>query len=264
MAKQNRIARSGKKSAKAARNPRKATPRKRAVKTATAKTAPRKTKTARRKTSARAVTSRSTKGPTGSTKRPAGAAAQSSGVVVTVAQMVGGTVGRVVQRVAGSLPWSADENDPLALLETDHRRFEDLLKQGEDTTERAVTQRTRLLDRLTAELNVHELIEEKVLYPALKPHAESRDIVLEGYQEHHVADVLVKELHQLARDNERWGAKFKVLKESLEHHIEEEESHMFPSARQVLTREELQSLGARMRTMKQDAEKSSRLNHRKR
>jgi hemerythrin-like domain-containing protein len=264
VAKQNRIARSGKKSAKAARNPRKATPRKRAVKTAAAKTVPRKTKTARRKTSARAVSSRSTKGPTGSTKRPTGAAAQSSGVVVTVAQMVGGTVGRVVQRVAGSLPWSADENDPLALLETDHRRFEDLLKQGEDTTERAVKQRTRLLDTLTAELKVHELIEEKVLYPALKPHAEARDIVLEGYQEHHVADLLVKELHQLARDNEQWGAKFKVLTESLEHHIEEEESHMFPSARQVLTREELQGLGARMRAMKQDAERSSRFNQRKR
>jgi len=174
--------------------------------------------------------------------------------VVTVAQMVGGTVGRVVQRVAGSLPWSADENDPLALLETDHRRFEDLLKQGQDTTERAVKQRTNLLDTLTAELNVHELIEEKVLYPALKPHAEARDIVLEGYQEHHVADLLVKELHQLARDNEQWGAKFKVLKESLEHHIEEEESQMFPAARQVLTREELQALGARMRAMKKDAE----------
>ena len=264
MAKQNRIARSGKKSAKAARNPRKATPRKRAVKTATAKTVPRKTKTARRKTSARAVSSRSTQGSTESTTRPTSPAAKAGGVVVTVAQMVGGTVGRVVQRVAGSLPWSADENDPLALLETDHRRFEDLLKQGEDTTERAIKQRTRLLDTLTAELNVHELIEEKVLYPALKPHAEARDIVLEGYQEHHVADLLVNELHQLATDNEQWGAKFKVLRESLEHHIEEEESHMFPSARQVLTREELQGLGARMRAMKQDAERSSRFNHRKR
>ena len=264
MAKQNRIARSGKKSAKAARNPQKAAPRKRAVKTATAKTPPRKTKTASRTTAAPAVSSRSTKAAAGSTTPATGAAAKSGSVVVSVAQMVGGTVGRVVQRVAGSLPWSADENDPLALLETDHRRFEDLLKQGEDTTERAVAQRTSLLDTLTAELNVHELIEEKVLYPALKPHAEARDIVLEGYQEHHVADVLVKELHQLARDNEQWGAKFKVLKESLEHHIEEEESHMFPSARQVLTREELQGLGARMRAMKQDAEKSSRFNHGKR
>jgi len=252
VAKQNRIARSGKKSAKAVRNPRKATA-KTAVKTATAKTARPRAKTASRKTAARAGSSRSTKVAAESTTQPKRAPAKSGGVVGTVAQMVGGTVGRVVQRVAGSLPWSTDENDPLALLETDHRRFEDLLKQGEDTTERAVTQRTRLLDRLTAELNVHELIEEKVLYPALKPHAESRDIVLEGYQEHHVADVLVKELHQLARDNERWGAKFKVLKESLEHHIEEEEGEMFRQARQVFDAAELDDLGARMEARKASA-----------
>jgi iron-sulfur cluster repair protein YtfE (RIC family) len=174
--------------------------------------------------------------------------------VATAAKKVRTTVAKVVQRVAGSLPWSGDENDPIALLESDHRRFEDLLKQGEETTERAVAGRTDLLGTLTAELNVHELIEEKVLYPALKPHAEARDIVLEGYQEHHVADVLVKELHELARDNEQWGAKFKVLKESLEHHIEEEESRMFPSARQVLTREELQELGALMRALKKEVE----------
>lgn len=247
MAKRNPTARSAKKSAKAARSSQKATtPKKAAKKRPTAKKAP--TKTARRKTAARAASSRSTQPParTGAPK--------SSSVVVAAAKKVRGTVARVVQRVAGSLPWSGDQNDPIALLETDHRRFEDLLKQGEDTTERAVGARTNLLDTLTAELNVHELIEEKVLYPALKPHATARDIVLEGYQEHHVADMLVKELHQLARDNEQWGAKFKVLKESLEHHIEEEESHMFPAARQVLTREELQELGARMRAMKKDAE----------
>jgi iron-sulfur cluster repair protein YtfE (RIC family) len=175
-------------------------------------------------------------------------------VVAAAATRVRGTVARAVQRVAGSLPWSGDENDPIALLETDHRRFEDLLKQGEGTTERAVQERGRLLDTLTAELKVHELIEERVLYPALKPHAEARDIVLEGFEEHHVADVIVAELHQLTADNERWGAKFKVLQESLEHHIEEEETRMFPAARQALSREELQQLGARMRVMKKEAE----------
>jgi hemerythrin-like domain-containing protein len=97
---------------------------------------------------------------------------------------------------------------------------------------------------------VHELIEEKILYPALKPHAEARDVVLEGYQEHHVADLLVKELHQLATDDEKWGAKFKVLKESIEHHIEEEEEEMFRTARAVLSRDELHELGARMKAMK--------------
>ena len=169
---------------------------------------------------------------------------------------VRGVVAAAVQKVAGSLPWSPNENDPIALLETDHRRFEDLLKQGGKTTERAVKSRTALLDTITAELKIHELIEESVLYPALKPHAEARDIVLEGFQEHHVADLIVKELHDLARDDERWGAKFKVLKESIEHHIEEEEGEMFPTARQVLSPEELKDLGARMREMKQGLERN--------
>jgi len=170
--------------------------------------------------------------------------------LASAATAVRGVVAGAVQAVAGSFLWSADENDPIALLESDHRRFEDLMKKGEETTERAVKGRTALLDTLTAALDVHELIEEKILYPALKPHADTRDIVLEGFQEHHVADVLVKELHQVAKDDEQWGAKFKVLQESLEHHIKEEEGAMFPGARKVLSAAELKALGARMRKLK--------------
>lgn len=136
------------------------------------------------------------------------------------------------------------------MLESDHRRLEDLLKQGEETTARAVKKRTALLRTLTTELTMHELIEEKVLYPALKAHPETRAIVLEGYEEHHVADLIVGELHGLARDNDQWGATFKVLKENIEHHITEEEGEMFRTARAVLSREDLHALGARMAAMK--------------
>ena len=132
------------------------------------------------------------------------------------------------------------------MLERDHRRFEDLFKKGEKTTERSVRARKALLQTLKAELQRHELMEEKVLYPALKPHRDARDIVLEGYQEHHVADILVKELQRLPPDDERWGAKFKVLKENIEHHIEEEEGEMFRTARSVLGRDRLEAIGRRM------------------
>jgi hypothetical protein len=170
--------------------------------------------------------------------------------LAAAATLVRGAAAGAVAAVAERLPWSADENDPILLLESDHRRFEDLLDKGQATTERAVKGRTKLLETLASELNVHELIEEKILYPALKPHPEARDVVLEGYQEHHVADLLLKELHRLATDDEQWGAKFKVLKESIEHHIEEEESAMFRTARAVLSRDELHELGARMKAMK--------------
>ena len=47
--------------------------------------------------------------------------------------------------------------------------------------------------------------------------------MLEGFEEHHVADVIVKELENVSPGDEQWAAKFKVLKENIEHHIEEEE-----------------------------------------
>ena len=199
--------------------------------------------TAKRKTAARAAASKSgRKHPTADPSKLASAAA-------TVRGAVAGAVAAVANRV----PWGSGDLDAIAYLEKDHRQFEDLLKQGEDTTERAVKGRSELLNTLTALLNVHELIEEKVLYPALKTHPEAKDIVLEGYQEHHVADLIVKELHALPKDDEKWGAKFKVLKESLEHHIKEEEGEMFRTARGLFSRDELQQMGARMARMRADS-----------
>ena len=67
------------------------------------------------------------------------------------------------------------------------------------------------------------------------------------------ADVVLKELQRMPPSDERWGAKLKVLKENIEHHIEEEEGEMFKTARTVLSRKQLQELGTRMQAMKDEA-----------
>jgi hypothetical protein len=157
---------------------------------------------------------------------------------------VGSVARSFSNRVLPALP-----HDAVALLEKDHRRFERLLEQGEKTTERARKRRREILRTLATEIVAHERKEEKLLYPALKRHPDARDIVLEGYQEHHVADVLVRELKQMDPTDERWGAKFTVLKESLEHHIEEEEGNMFKKARTALGRDRLEELGRRMQSL---------------
>ena len=125
-----------------------------------------------------------------------------------------------------------------------------MLAQGEETTEQARKGRRELLATLTSSLNEHELMEEKVLYPALQPHAEAREIVLEGFEEHHVADMIVKELQDVATNDEQWAAKFKVLKENIEHHIGEEEGGMFRIARGIFSREELRDMAARMEALR--------------
>jgi hemerythrin-like domain-containing protein len=136
--------------------------------------------------------------------------------------------------------------DAIAMLKADHDKMKKLLDELETTTERGVKTRAQLFSTIKGELTVHELIEEEIFYPALKDHPKAKDIVLEGYEEHHVVDLLMGELEDLDVADETWGAKAEVMKENIEHHIEEEEGEMFPQARQVFDRQELEDLGARM------------------
>ena len=143
--------------------------------------------------------------------------------------------------------------DAITLLTTDHKKVKRLLGELESTTERGVKTRTELFATIKGELTVHEIIEEEIFYPELKAHPKATDIVLEGYEEHHVVDLLMGELEALDVSDETWGAKAIVMKENVEHHIEEEEGEMFPKARQVFDRAELVDLGERMAARKESA-----------
>ena len=139
------------------------------------------------------------------------------------------------------------------LLLADHQKVKKLLEQLDATTERGVQTRQDLFKRVKEELTVHEIIEEEIFYPSLKEHPKAKDIVLEGYEEHHVVDTLMGELSALPVDDETWGAKFTVMKENIEHHVEEEEGEMFDKARQVFSRQELDDLGAVMEQRRTEA-----------
>jgi hemerythrin HHE cation binding domain-containing protein len=136
--------------------------------------------------------------------------------------------------------------DALTMLEREHDTMRKLLTELEATTERGVKTRQELFARIKGDLTLHEVIEEEIFYPELKSHPKAEDIVLEGYEEHHVVDLLMGELESLDVDDETWGAKAKVMKENVEHHMEEEEGDMFRKARQVFDKAELEDLGQRM------------------
>lgn len=143
------------------------------------------------------------------------------------------------------------------LLKEDHQKVSGIFQQLEPTTERAEKTRTELFAKLRQELDIHARIEETVFYPAIKQAAETREIVLEGFEEHHVVKMLLKELEAMPVDTEQWAAKLKVLQENVEHHVEEEEGEMFQKARQVLSEEEINDLGAQMEQMKRQLEQQS-------
>ena len=140
------------------------------------------------------------------------------------------------------------------LLKEDHQKVSGIFQQLEPTTERAEKTRTELFARLKEELDIHAKIEESIFYPSIKQAAETREIVLEGFEEHHVVKMLLKELEAVPVDTEQWTAKLKVLQENVEHHVEEEEGEMFQKARGVLSEEQINDLGARMEEEKKRME----------
>ena len=144
------------------------------------------------------------------------------------------------------------------LLKEDHQKVAGILEKLDKTTERGVKTREELFAQLKSELDIHTEIEETIFYPELEKHDETRDITLEGIEEHLIVKELLAELDALAKDDEVWTAKMTVLKENVEHHVKEEEGEMFPKARKALTEEEIESLGTRLQAAKKKQKAATR------
>jgi hemerythrin-like domain-containing protein len=144
--------------------------------------------------------------------------------------------------------------DAIVLLKADHAEIRKTFKQFENLGDSAEATKGRLVNKMIELLTVHTYIENEVMYPEVRrllPDLE--DDVLESYEEHHVADVLVMELSAMKPSDERFDAKTTVLIENVRHHIEEEESDWFPKVRAGLGRKALQELGERMLKAKKKA-----------
>ena len=144
-----------------------------------------------------------------------------------------------------------------ALLKADHKKVAGILEKLDSTTERGVKTREELFSQLKTELDVHARIEETIFYPALEEAKETRDITLEAFEEHRLVKQLLGELDEMSKDQEEWTARFSVLKENVEHHVDEEESEMFPKARKVLSEEQVEELGTRLEEAKKEQMKAA-------
>jgi hemerythrin-like domain-containing protein len=144
--------------------------------------------------------------------------------------------------------------DANVLLKNDHKEILRTIREFEKAGDGAGASKQRLVDKMIELLTVHTYIENEVMYPRVRELLpELEDDVLESYEEHHVADVLVMELATMSPDDERFTAKTMVLIESVRHHIEDEEGDWFPQVRAGLGRKVLQELGAEMVEAKEKA-----------
>jgi len=134
--------------------------------------------------------------------------------------------------------------DAVDLLESQHRDVEDLfdrIQKAEDASD----EKGALFDELADNLAIHAAIEEHQFYPAVK-HRRTEDILLESLEEHLAIKRVLADLLDTDIGDPTFNAKLTLLKETISHHVKEEESDLFPKVKKLFSEEELEALGEDM------------------
>jgi len=137
--------------------------------------------------------------------------------------------------------------DAFELLKADHKKVSGLFDELEAASGKA---KLSVFAQIKTELELHTHIEETIFYPALETPEETHDLTLEAYEEHKMVKTLLAKLSRARTANDEWQAQAKVLRENVEHHVDEEENELFDKADDALSDEEIEALGQRMEAEK--------------
>ncbi len=143
--------------------------------------------------------------------------------------------------------------DIFDLLTSDHEKIKKILEQMEQTSARAGKRREALLDHLNENLLPHMYAEEQYFYQILLDETADKEIVYQALEEHRAAKAVLLDLEDAPSDDPRWSARCKVLKELVEHHIEEEESTVFDVAREIMDQDRAADVAKRFKELKKEA-----------
>lgn len=142
------------------------------------------------------------------------------------------------------------KSDPATrLLMQDHRNVEKLFKQYEKAKEDDAKKQA-IFQQIYMELAVHTQIEEEIFYPASRPHIDDEETVNEAEVEHASAKDLMAQLQKMKPSDPYYDAKVTVLKEMIEHHVEEEEKEYFPECRK--SDMDLKAVGEQLKARKEE------------
>jgi len=142
--------------------------------------------------------------------------------------------------------------DAVKLLSKDHRTVEKLFREFRSGTQAT---KERCVRQLVQELSLHAEAEERSLYPQARQVAP--DLVKESLAEHAKVKKMLAQLNAAALPDDL-ATKIEALEKDVSHHVEEEESGLFPKLQSELGKERLGEIGDQIQSFKSMSERRSR------
>lgn len=129
----------------------------------------------------------------------------------------------MLERLFGTFP------DVIQLLRDDHQLVRTLFARYAKARN---GEKPQIAHRIIRELTIHAAIEERVVYPAFRAVFHDPHMIYESIDEHQLMQVLLDKLSRFrpGPGSATFDARFKVLRELVKHHVDKEESRVFPKA----------------------------------
>lgn len=125
------------------------------------------------------------------------------------------------------------KHDVIVLLKNDHAEVKKLFKQFDKLAEKEdIEGKVQIANKICSELVAHTLAEEEIFYPGARAATEDDDMLNEAVVEHDSAKDLISQIQAMNPEDPMYNAKVTVLGEYINHHVEEEETEMFPEVRE--------------------------------
>jgi hemerythrin superfamily protein len=154
-------------------------------------------------------------------------------------------------KIAGafSTDKAPDETDVLDTLKKEHDEVQELLAKLVDSDKAA--ERKSLLARVKAALVPHSKAEEKIVYDAViaaRSSTKDKNKIdgAEGYLEHAIASQTLLKLDKITpATSPEFTAHAKVLKELIDHHVQEEERNIWSDVKESFDSDDRKAMNLR-------------------
>lgn len=150
--------------------------------------------------------------------------------------------------------------DIYQVLKNDHDELkvlvDELVNLKEDDDYRFI-----LIDQISDLLIPHSRAEESVFYNSLRAVNADKKITFHGFQEHLEVEGQLRQLQIKDKLSLDWKATAEKLRNSLLHHIEDEETEIFAEARAAFTKQESDAMGDAFVQLKAKVQKEGFIKH---
>ena len=138
-----------------------------------------------------------------------------------------------------------------AILRDDNKKLKDIMDNILNNSDDSEIMSESFI-QLKEELKIHSRAEEASVYQPMKANDDTRFLSIHAHEENALVDHLIAELGNMNIDDELWMAKFLILKQEIEQHIEHEESEIFNKLKNDFSIEELDMMAENMITLKKE------------